>query len=325
MKTQIKKILVISLSNIGDIILTFPVIDILKRDFPQAQIDLIIGPKGQTLVENNPIFRKIYLYHKNQSLISRLKWIKELTKNQYDLVVDLRNTLIPFLIFARHKTPLWFTRKSRLHMRQKHLARLNSVHNYSGADAEKFALSFSSADQAQVKKLLGSSFANTNFVIIAPGSRAENKRWKEDGFAQLAEYLSKEFQAKIIFIGDEYDQAIVLRIMAMMTTAALDLTGQLTLAQSGYLLSLSKLAIVNDSAVLHLASYLHVPVAAFFGPTDPANYGPWSDKHIVVRQNSHCPACLGDKNSLHNCMSAISSQEALVTLVPWFREILNGK
>ena len=70
-KSKVKKILVISLSNIGDVVLTFPVIDILKRDFPDAQVSVVIGPKGQELLAGNPFIRS-YVFNKKQSALKNL-------------------------------------------------------------------------------------------------------------------------------------------------------------------------------------------------------------------------------------------------------------
>ena len=109
-KNVIKKILVISLSNIGDVILTFPVIDILKRDFAEARIDLVVGINGESLVAGNPCLGKIYVYRKNQTPWAILQWLRTLAKERYDCVVDLRNTAIPFLISAKIRTPLMFRR-----------------------------------------------------------------------------------------------------------------------------------------------------------------------------------------------------------------------
>jgi len=314
MKNQIKKILVISLTNIGDIILTFPVIDILKRDFPAARLDVIIGAKGESLVKDNPHLGKVYVYRKNQPLLAMIKWMRELASEKYDLVVDLRNSAIPFLIFPKYRTPLMFIRPKVGHMRQQHLARLATAHDFKLESTQKFSLRLSSVDVPAGA-----------YVVMAPGSRAENKRWSPEGFAQLGDYLAQRFGMNIVLVGDENDQLISETIFRMMKHKPLDMTGKLTLPQVGFLLAHSHLAVVNDSAPLHLASYLNVPVAAFFGPTDPRKYGPWGDKKIVIQKNNGCPACAGDKASRHDCTKAIEFSDALAVLEPWLAETLRGK
>jgi ADP-heptose:LPS heptosyltransferase len=308
-KNKIKRILVISLSNIGDIVLTFPVLDILKRDFPMAQLDVVVGPKGQSLVEGHPDFGTVFVYHKNQPPWVVLGWLWQLVGQQYDLVIDLRNTMIPFLIFAKSKTPLMFKRPQGLHMRQQHLQRLAAVWDFLVESQKNIALYISQSDQKRAIQFLDFTDGVENYVVIAPGSRAENKRWTEDGFAKLADYFIERYQYKVVLVGDESEMSISVRVKSLMKHQPCDLTGQLTLKELGAILSAARLAVVNDSAPLHMASYLNVPVVAFFGPTDPDRYGPWSLRSCVIRNNAHCLACSGDKKEMHHCMQAISFED----------------
>lgn len=329
---QIKKILVISLSNIGDIILTFPVIDILRRDFPSAAIDLIIGPKGESLVKGNPSFRKIYLYNKKESGWALFQWMRELAREHYDLAVDLRNTAIPFLIFAKHKTPVMFRRPGGIHMRQQHLLRLKTVHDFLQESRERFSLNISAEDKKIAEQqfslsspVAGAGFHDLKFIVFAPGSRAENKRWHSRGFAQLADALAERYLVKPVFVGDENDVKVVKKITAMMKSPAVDLSGHLTLTQLASVMSRASLAVVNDSAPLHLASYLDIPVVALFGPTDPQKYGPWSSRSFIVRRNEACLACRGDKEMPHDCLGAVSVEDVLSMVEPVLPEILNAR
>ncbi|MCB9771171.1 MAG: glycosyltransferase family 9 protein [Candidatus Omnitrophica bacterium] len=319
-KSKIKKILVISLSNVGDIVLTFPVIDILRRDFPDARIDVIVGPRGESFVKNNPNLGRIFLYHKNQPPLHMIKWMMELGRQRYDLAVDLRNTAIPYLALVKQSTWPMLIRPKGLHMKQQHLARLKSVHCFTEESQQHFALYISDDDRKFVDAQLS---VKKKIIVIAPGSRAENKKWREDGFAKLADYLCEHYDADVVFVGDENDVRGVGRILRMMKQSAHDLTGKLSLPQLGYVMSLSQLCVANDSAPLHLASYLKIPVAAFFGPTDPQKYGPWSKKSIVIQKNESCRACQGDKNQLHNCLETVQFEDVLRVLEPALAEIFH--
>jgi len=327
-KSKIKKVLVVSLSNIGDLVMTFPVIDILKRDLPAARIDLVVDPKGESLVRGNPNFGKIHIYRKKAPGFVLLKWITELFKERYDLAVDLRNSAIPFLIFAKRKTPIMFRRPVVSHMREQHLERLKSVHPFTQESKERPSLYFSSEDVQFVDQLVAKSEIrdpSRGFVVIAPGSRSENKRWREDGFAKLADALTSKYQVSVIFAGDEADRAIVKRIRSMMKESAIDFSGQLTLSQFGILISQSRLAVTNDSAAMHLASYLKVPVLTIFGPTDPAKCGPWSRINFRVRKEKGCPACAGKEGVEHECIKAVTSEDVLAALEPGAKELFDGK
>lgn len=326
LKKRIQKILVISLSNIGDLIMTFPVIDILRRDFPAAKLDLVVGPKCEGLVRGNPHINRIYVYDKKASGPVLLRWIIELFKERYDLAVDLRNTAIPFLIFAKYKTPVMIRRPVVSHMREQHLKRLGCVHRFASESNDHQALHFADRDWQTVNALLTQSgLAGKKYVVLAPGSRAEKKRWREDGFAQVADELIRKYQAPVIFAGDEGDREIIERIRAMMKETAFDFSGQLNLVQFGCLIAKARLAITNDSASMHLASYLGVPVLTIFGPTDPTTCGPWSKMNFSVRKHELCPACAGKRDVPHECIQAVTPEDVLSALEPQAKELFNGE
>ena len=67
-KTQIKRILLITLTNVGDIILTTPVIRTLKKEFPASRLDVIVGPKGREIFEFDPAVFKLIIYDKHMPI-----------------------------------------------------------------------------------------------------------------------------------------------------------------------------------------------------------------------------------------------------------------
>jgi ADP-heptose:LPS heptosyltransferase len=97
-----------------------------------------------------------------------------------------------------------------------------------------------------------------------------------------------------------------------MEAQPLNLCGRTSLVQLAELFRRCSFAIVNDSAPMHLASYLNVPVLALFGPTDPQKYGPWGENSHMIKKGSDCPACREPGNShKHACMHAISKEDVL--------------
>src|SRR3989338_3722345 len=137
---DLKKILVITLSNIGDVVLTCPVIDILKDIFPANKISIVVGPKAESLFAGNPNLDKIFIFDKRASWDKAIELVCILGKEKFDLAVDLRNTAIPFLIFAKHTTSPFDPREVNRHMKEKHLNRLRKVLDFKGDSKEKYAL-----------------------------------------------------------------------------------------------------------------------------------------------------------------------------------------
>jgi len=283
-KSDIKKILVISLTNIGDVVLTFPVVDILKRDFPSAKISIIVGPKAQSLLTKNSNFEMVYVFNKSQHFLRSMKWVWELRNEEFDLVVDLKNSAVPFFLFPKHRTTFFDFIPKQIHMRDKHLMRLKSVYEYKSDLSDIFSLLPTEKDKSYVRKIQLEEIMETRkYVVVAPGSADPNKRWTQQGFAQVSDELSKLYNVKIVFVGDEQDRKIAQQVNKIMESDAVNLCGRSTLIQLAEIIRDSLLTITNDSAPMHLASYLKVPVLAFFGPSDPKKYGPWGPNSFYIQ------------------------------------------
>jgi len=122
---DINKILLITLTNIGDAVLTLPVALVLKERFPSAQLDVLLGPRAQGLFRKIPYFHQTIVYDKRITLSEKIKLVLKLRKEKYDLIVDLRHSLFPLFIGARYHTPLLFRVPEQIrHKRDFHLYKL---------------------------------------------------------------------------------------------------------------------------------------------------------------------------------------------------------
>ncbi len=312
-KSKINKILVISLSNIGDVILTLPVMDILLHDFPRAKFSVVVGPKAKTLFQGNPLISDVHIFDKSQSAWKTIPWVAGLCGERFDLVVDLRNTAIPVLIFPRYRTPLLVANHSGMHMKYKHLRQLHAVYPYDAESPKHYALAISLSDQAYIRNLLHAAWReDKKYVVVAPGAANEAKRWVSEGFIEVCYHLIKRYQQRIVFVGDAADRDGAERMVEVLGENTLNLCGRTTLLQLAQVTQRAALALVNDSAPMHLASYLDVPVLALFGPSDIRKYGPWGRHGHYLQKNQGCPACQNPKNpARHTCMAAITSQDVL--------------
>ncbi|MBF0522645.1 MAG: glycosyltransferase family 9 protein [Candidatus Omnitrophica bacterium] len=314
-KSKIHNILVISLTNIGDVILTFPVVDILKNDFPDAKLSILIGPKAQSLLEANPSFEKVYIYNKHQSFLENIRWLGELRRQNFDLIVDLRNTAIPFFVPTQYRTPLRKTNSRGLHMREKHLARLRSIYPNAQISPKRYSLFISEETKAAVRKMIDKDIGSKPFVVIAPGAMDNSKRWTEKNFALVADELVKTKGVGIVFVGGAEDRHVAQSIGHLMESEFVNLCGRTTLLDLAELMNHCQMVIANDSAPMHLASYLDKPVLAIFGPTDPAQYGPWSSQSLYVEKKKDCQVCHSPKlKTKHECINNVSAENVLEAL-----------
>ncbi|MEW5895708.1 MAG: glycosyltransferase family 9 protein [Candidatus Omnitrophota bacterium] len=309
---DVKKVLVISLSNLGDIILTFPVIDILRRDFAQADLSVMIGPRGKSLLIDNPKVDHLYIYDKHMGLRNKIRWIAQLRKEKFDLIVDLRHGILPLILRTKYRTPLIRRRILDEHYRDQHLRYLYAVHP-AHLSNERYAFYPLEKDVDSVKSILREHFQPEDpIAVMAPGAADHRKRWTEDGFAKVADQLAQQKGLHIVFVGSENDSPIISRIMARMQRSALDLSGKISFPQTGIIMRLAKIVIANDSSAMHLASYLGVPLIALYGPTNPVKSGPWGNWSGFIQHNEDCMACCEKiPDAEHSCMNAIQPAEVI--------------
>lgn len=314
-KQDIKKILVISLTNIGDVVLTFPAIDILIRDFPDAEISIVVGPRAESIVCGNPKFHKVYVYNKKDSILKQGAWVWELIKQRFDLLVDLRNTALPVLIAPKYHTSIFKTKSDGLHMKDKHLKCLLSVHEYGSIEAKKKSLFISDEDKSYIMDVRYNEIGDDDYVVVAPSSASDSKRWSNEGFAKVTDYLVKNCNMKIVFVGDNKDREVAREIAKFMEHDSVNLCGRTNLVQLAELILHCRFALVNDSAPMHVASYMNIPVLALFGPTSIEKYGPWSKDSFSLKNNTECEKCNDPKLKIdHTCMMGISSEDVIKCL-----------
>ncbi len=310
-KEKIKKILLISLSNIGDIILTLPALSVLKKEFPQAAIDVMAGPNGREIFRNHPFTAAFIEYNKFAKLQEKQNMIRNLRKNKYGLIVDLRNSLLPLLIGSRYRTSVINSVSKRpAHKKQQHLLRLKNL----GLDIDNapFCFYISGKDREFVLSLLSSLNIKRPFVVVNPGAKSHIKRWTKEGFGSVCDRIINELGLDVLMVGDTQDKKIIAEIAALMKSKAVDLSGRLSLCQLGALIQQAKLLITNDSAPMHVAASLGAKTLAIFGPTDPKKYGPTHDGSIIIRKELSCAPCEAAQcRENYECMKLISADEVL--------------
>lgn len=309
-KSKIKRVLFITLSNIGDIILTTPVLSVLRREFPAAAIDVMSGPNGREIFSGHPFVSRFIPYNKFLSFSDKKRLVMELRKNRYDLIADMRNSLFAVLIGSRYRTSIIKQAPSvDMHKKDSHLSKLAAL----GLDIKDapFAFYVSPKDESLTAQLLADAKVKNNFIVAAPGAKSHLKRWTKEGFAALCDRLFDAFGSDIAMVGDGTDKEIISGISALMKNKPIDLSSKLSLGQLGALLKRARLVITNDSAPMHVGCAVGANVLAVFGPTDPAKYGPRGKRDAVVRKILKCSPCEAAQCRIktHECMNSITAEE----------------
>ncbi len=322
-KSEVKKVFFIALSNIGDCILTLPVLDALKENFPQALFTVMVGPKARELFVGDNRVERLITYEKKKSWRDNAKFTLDLREERFDIVVDLRNTAFPLFLKSRLKTmPFLRIPRDLTHMKERHMYRLKSVLDFRESK-NRLSIFTSQMGKEYVEKILKDEgvLSSDKLFFISPGAANTIKQWNADSFSRVADKLIVEFSAKIIFVGDDKDKPVVEGIISGMKHKSVNLCGKVTLRELSFLLGKAALLISCDSAVMHLGSYLNIPVFVIFGPTDPLKYGPWSKRSSFYKMDLSCSPCeKSGCSQKHECMEMVSPEDVFNSIKKFIEE-----
>lgn len=330
--TSVKKILVIKLRQLGDVLLTGPVFSTLKAQFPLAKIDAYVYRESRDLLEGHPAIDECILYDrswKNLPLFKRLKkefslW-QIIRKNRYDLVINLTEGDRGAIAARASKAQVrvGFKPKGRWqknlythiakncpnlrHTVEKNLDALRRIGIFPRQEDKELFLHVSEP-----------SLIKEPFVLIHPTSRWRFKCWPVQKMRELTQELLK-MGKKVVFSSgpDLFEQEMVQEITQGLDV--MNLSGKLTLKQLTALIDQSELLISVDSLPFHMANALKKPVVAIFGPTSDVTWGPWRNPDAqVISQNFSCRPCYQDGcggSKVSDCLVTLPVQRVLDVLL----------
>ncbi|MBD3296850.1 MAG: hypothetical protein GF392_05725 [Candidatus Omnitrophica bacterium] len=305
-----KKILLITLSNLGDIILTTPVLRRLCDEFPEASVDVITGEPGREIFSRHPRVSNVMVPARKRTLFQRAEEVRDLRREHYDVVVDLKRSLVPLLAGAGRNSSFFLRNRGGLHKTDEHLMRLKGVGIRDPLSEKKFFLPSNEAERGYIDRVIGSDW--TRIVVINAGAKSHLKRWAPEKFAALSDLLVSRLKCRVVLTGADEDTEVTSRIAGLVTTPVKDLCARTTIGALAELMSRSDLVVTNDSAPLHVASAVNAPTIAIFGPTSEKKYGPLADKNITVSPSVKCRPCekaLCGKGNTDGCIGDISVEE----------------
>jgi len=308
MTEQIKKILIIKPSALGDIVTAMPAACCLAENFPDARIHWFVRPEYSPLLENHPCVHKTIIFdrkklgkwwYKPAAFAQLVRLIKQLREEKYDIVFDFQGRFRS-AIFA------WFSAcKKRIGMAptqeltgifytQKIKQLPNTVHLVDyfldmvcAAGAKRTKVQFGLKPQpqaiAEIQKILSENQVDkNNYAVFVPGATVETKIWPLENFAALAEKVYKKYQCGIVAVGVESEREIVENLRKITGVPVINLAGKTNIPQLIALLAGAKVVISNDTGPAHIAAALGVPMVLIFGFTNPARVGPYSRPQTIA-------------------------------------------
>lgn len=335
-----KRILLIQLKHLGDILLITPVISALQDAWPEAEISALVPRGMEAMLTEHPRLKEVLTMDRRDRSPWRFFTLASgLRRRRFDLVLEFsggdRGALCTWLTHARTRVgfdhprrPGWhrrlaFTRLAppaplRDHTVEKNLALVRAL----GVEPRHHGPEFfwNSQTEQEVRDILHHyDLSPKSFILMHPPARWLFKCWTAEGYAQVIDALHTDYSLPVVLTAAPVPQEMQFMqdIARQLHTNPVNLAGRLDLKALGALIAQARLFVGVDSAPMHLAAAVGTPTVVLFGPSGPYNWRPWGDGHVVLTKDLDCQPCGRDGcdgSKLSRCLATITPAEVLAAV-----------
>ena len=317
-----KRILIINIFGIGDVLFTTPLIKNLKYNYPNVEIDYICNRRVEEILRRNPNIREVYVYERDEfrDIANKSRYayfqkiwcfLSSIRKNRYDVLFDFSlNTMIGFMTFLSGvKCRVGFNFKNR----SKFLTYKVDLGGdaYSDKPMVEYYGDLSLDIGIRVEHNRMSVYINDDEVDIVDsffsdhklkecrvvgvfpggcmswGKDAELRRWGAVKYAKLSDNLIEKHGIKVILFGGKADESLCEEVCQLMKHQPIVLCGKTSLHEFAAFSRQCSVMVFNDSGPLHMAVAAGARTVSLFGPVDIKVYGPYPrEGHEVIRKQT---------------------------------------
>lgn len=343
---KIRKILIVQVAGIGDLIIATPTLRALRNRFPQSHISLLTTPRAVEVVRGSPYVDEVFALDLNKyphflsflrprNLREILKLIKTLREKHFDMAISLfslvrkrgiiRMALLFYLIGVKYRVGrdtdgrgfFYNIKVPEKGGGPRHEVERNlDIAKALGADIKdkRLEVYVSNEDRKYASQFLSQNrVLNSNLIIgLNPGAAVPSHLWGKENFVKVGDELIKRYQAKIVITGGPDEMKLADEIASMMETRPIIAAGKTTLKQFAALMERCNLFITNSTGAMHMAVAMNTPLIALLGP-DPVKYFPYGDRnrYVVIKKDVNCSPCYKLKCRKHLCMELITVEDVL--------------
>ncbi|MEA2708586.1 MAG: heptosyltransferase [Phycisphaerales bacterium] len=322
-----RRILLIKPSAIGDVVHALPVLNLLRRRWPEAHIAWLVTPACSNLLDGHPMLNEVILFERGRfgrgwrepaAAAGLFSFLKGLRHREFDLVVDLQGlfrsgwmtwqTRAPVRIGfanAREFSPVFYTHRVDVGDVEQH-----AIDRYLKVTAAlgcgdfpvEFPFYVTEEDRRHVDSFVP---VDVPYAVLIPGTNWRTKRWPIERFAALVKPLRERFGLATVAAGSPDEMELAGHV------DGINAAGKTTLRQLAALLERASLVVANDSGPMHIAAALGRPLVTPFGPTNPIRTGPYRRADSVIRLDIPCSPCYSRKCSHQSCLQWLDVESVL--------------
>ncbi len=344
-----KKILVCHTGAwIGDMVLLTPSLRVLKQEYPEACLTLLLRPLVADLMRTNPYVDSCIVDSKTENRYqSFFKIVRIICEYKFDLAVvmhhtSFRNALFPF--FARIPNRIGASLKGRdiflttvcknrtdLHEVEKYLNVVNILSNDKPNDQNVLGKTKSvhtkhleywhtDEDRQSILNILNDKGVSDSDRLLAInlGTTWRTKQWCVNNFDNVINKISERIpNIKIVLVGSSDETSLVEKLS--FSDSTINLVGKTDILQLGALLEVCDVCLTCDSGPMHIAAAVGTPTVSLFGPTSPVGHQPYGRGHTIIEKSVECRPCYkrtcDREDTQYLCMQEITVTEVTEALV----------
>lgn len=264
---QYKKILIIRLSSLGDIILTTPLIRSLKKSYPGVALDYCVREEYADVLRLNPHINELIIYTKQEARIAEIH--EKIEAAGYDAIIDLQNNYRSTTLLKGIKRPVFkfkkhtFLKLLLVRFKLNLMSRLPQIPDRYARAFHHFQLDNEGLElftPDDVKTIIEPS---DKIIGFCPGSRHYTKMWPFDYYIELGEILKLHGYRVMVFGGKMETQ--LCKTIAELIPNAINAGNNDDFYQTVANMRLCRAIVTNDTGLMHIAAALQKPTIAMFG------------------------------------------------------------
>ena len=301
-KEHIKKILVTRTDNIGDVVLTLPVITELRKIFPSSKINFLVQSYIADLVKGYPGIDEVISFENDLTFKQKLNLVKEINPDiaivvypTFEIALLLMMAKVQYRIGSGYR---WFSFmfNKRVYFHRKHSTKHESQYNLDllkGIDKNFVPgeiMFFFKTDERTLKsvkdKLLKEGISpDQRYIIIHPGSRGSAKDLPKISYKTLIENIHTKFKSLYIYLTGVEDEKKLIEEVMIKGERVYNLAGMFTLRELVTLINGCDVFISNSTGPIHIAGALNKKIIGFYPqskPMNPERWKPLSKECIIL-------------------------------------------
>jgi heptosyltransferase-1 len=309
--TPIKRVLIVKLGALGDIVHAIPVAAALRRAFPAVRLDWLVSAKHREILDLVPVIdRRLVINDRGDAGggTSILEAVRELRRSNYDVALDLQG-LLKSAFFARSSGAARVIGFSSRYVRERWARPFyTEVHDPGGGGlyhpgethvvwtnlglleplgihvaTPEFPIDPVESDAARDV----SARTSGRYALLNPGAAWPTKRWPPSRLAAVAAALRDRHALTSVVLWGPGEEALARDVVSASGGAAM-LSPRTSIADLVALSRGASLFVSGDTGPAHIAAAVGTPIVGIYGPTRPSRNGPWASDDVTVSRDAIC-------------------------------------